>query len=94
MCYVSETEGKIFDRSTYDVGRVTNPKTRPILMTDYKQAINKGFITEMDERIKAELYTFIYNDKMKEEAQIGHHDDGIMADAIGWQMRKTPLAEY
>ena len=94
MCYVAETEGKIFDKSTYDVGRVTNQKTRPILMTDYKQAINKGFIKEMDERIKTELFTFIYNDKMKEEAQIGHHDDGIMADAIGWQMRKTPLAEY
>ena len=40
------------------------------------------------------MHTFIYNEKMKEEAQVGYHDDGIMTDSICWQMRKYPLAEF
>lgn len=31
---------------------------------------------------------------MREEAQVGYHDDGIMSDAIARQMRKSPLGEY
>jgi hypothetical protein len=37
------------------------------------------------------MFTFIYNDKMKEVAQEWCHDDGIMADSICWQMRKYPV---
>jgi hypothetical protein len=40
------------------------------------------------------MFTFIYNDKMKEEAQVGYHDDWIMGEAICLQMRKFPVAEY
>ena len=29
----------------------------------------------MDSRVKAELFTFIYDDKMKEVAQTNYHDD-------------------
>ena len=73
---------------------MTNSRTRPILMNDYKVAINKQYILEQDERIKNEMFTFIYNDKMREEAQIGYHDDGVMTDAICRQMRKNPIPEY
>ena len=38
------------------------------------------------------MYTFIYNEKGKEEAQTGYHDDAIMTDAITWQMRKSPVS--
>ena len=91
MCYVRQTVDKTFDRTTYEAGWVTDPKTRPILMAEYKVAINKGLITEADPRLIKELYTFIYNEKGKEEAQTNYHDDAIMTDAIAWQMRKSPL---
>lgn len=91
MCYVRQTVDKTFDRTTYEAGWVTDPKTRPILMAEYKVAINKGLITEADPRLIKELYTFIYNEKGKEEAQTGYHDDAVMTDAICWQMRKSPL---
>jgi hypothetical protein len=31
---------------------------------------------------------------MREEAQIGYHDDGIMTDAICREMRKFPMSEF
>jgi hypothetical protein len=64
------------------------------MMEEYKIAINKGLIVEADPRLIKEMYTFIYNEKGKEEAQVGYHDDAIMTDAIAWQMRKTPLPMF
>jgi hypothetical protein len=94
LCYVTKTVDKTYDRVTQEAGRVTNQKTRPIALNEYKQAINTGLITEQDPRIIKEMYTFIYNEQMREEAQVGYHDDGVMSDAICRQMRKSPLAEY
>ena len=61
-------------------------------MSEYKMAINNGYIKEADERLIKEMHTFIYNEKGKEEAQTGYHDDAIMTDAICWQMRKSPVS--
>lgn len=94
LCYVTKTVDKTYDRVTQEAGRVTNAKTRPIALNEYKQAINTGLIKEQDERIIREMYTFIYNEQMREEAQIGYHDDGVMSDAIGRQMRKSPLGQF
>ena len=92
LCYVTRTVDKKYDRITQDVWRETTPKTRPILMAEYKVAINEGYITEADPRLIKEMYTFIYNEKGKEEAQTNYHDDAIMTDAICWQMRKSPVS--
>ena len=94
LLFVQNTVDKVYNRLTQEIGWETTPKTRPIIMTDYKQAINKGYITQEDERIVKEMFTFIYNDKMKEEAQVGYHDDGIMTDSIVRHMRNYPLTEF
>lgn len=94
LLYIRNTIDKTYNRPTQEIGWITDWKTRPILMNEYKLAINNWEIIEQDERIKAEMFTFIYNDKMKEEAQVGYHDDWIMSDSICRQMRKFPLAEY
>lgn len=93
LLYTKHTTGNKYDYATKTIGRETNSKTRPILMSEYKEAIRNEYITEVDPRGKKELFTFIYNDRMKEEALPGHHDDWIMADSICWQMRKYPIAE-
>ena len=94
LCYITNTVDRTYDRQTQEIWWITNAKTRPILMEDYKVAINQWFITEVDDRVKKEMHTFIYNEKMKEEAQVGYHDDWIMTDSICRQMRKYPLAEF
>ena len=94
LCFQERTVDNMYNSVTKKVGWETTGRTRPIMMTDYKVAVNNWEIVEQDERIKSEMFTFIYNDKMKEEAQIGYHDDWIMWDAICFQMRKYPVAEY
>lgn len=91
LCYVNRTVDKTHDKITQEAGRVTNQKTRPIALNEYKQAINTGLITEQDPRILKEMHTFIYNEQMREEAQIWYHDDWVMSDAICRQMRKSPI---
>jgi len=94
LLYQRRTVDKKYNTVTQQIGWETNWRTRPIIMTDYKVAIKDWIIKEQDERVKAEMFTFIYNDKMKEEAQEWYHDDWIMWDAICYQMRKYPVAEY
>ena len=94
LLYTRRTIDKRFNTYTQQIGWETNWKTRPVLMNEYKLAIKDWEIKEQDERVRAEMFTFIYNDKMKEEAQIGYHDDWIMTDSICRQMRKFPVAEY
>lgn len=64
----------------------TNTKTRPIMISDYRYAVNQWELTEFDERWKSEAMTFVYNEKNKPEAIQWSHDDFIMADAICLQM--------
>ncbi len=94
MLYNRATTDRKYNRQTSSIGWETNSKTRPILMEEYKEAIRSGYIQEIDPRIKNEMYTLIYNSKMKEVAQEWHHDDGIMTDWICYQARKQPLLEF
>ncbi|HMY80483.1 MAG TPA: hypothetical protein PK048_01405 [Candidatus Absconditabacterales bacterium] len=88
MLYAERTIDKISNQPTRKYGRQTNTKTRPLMINEYEEAIRRGFITQVDERHRTEMYSFIYNEKHKPEAQEGTHDDAIMADAICYQMRK------
>lgn len=94
LCYQRRTVDKRYNTYTQEVGWETTWKTRPIAVSEYKLAIIKWDITEQDERIVKEMFTYIYNDKGREDHQPWYHDDWIMADAICWQMRKYPMAEF
>ena len=91
MLFQTNVVGTVNDHITIQIGWDTNSKTRPILMEDYKEAIKKLYISQVDERLLWELHTFIYDEKMKEVAQEWHHDDAVMTDSICYQMRKFPL---
>lgn len=91
LLYRTTTIETVYNHPTVNLWRVTNWKTRPVIMQEYKVAIRDKLITQQDPRIQSEMFTFIYNEKMKEEAQIWFHDDWIMTDAICLQMRKYPI---
>lgn len=71
----------------------TNTKTRPLLISEYEEAIRLWYINQVDQRLRNELFTFVYNDKKKPEAILGTHDDFIISDAICYQMRKEWIME-
>lgn len=86
--YQEKTIDKLTNRQTKKPWRHTNTKTRPYLISEYEEAIRLWQITQIDERQKWEMYTFVYNEKKKPEAQEWCHDDCIIADAICLQTRK------
>jgi len=81
---------KVTNKPSYQYGWNTNSKTRPLMISEYEEAIRKGFISEISEEQRTELLTFVYNEKNKPEADSTSHDDAIMADSICRQMRKEP----
>lgn len=91
MLYAERTIDKVTNQPTRKIWWQTNTKTRPLMINEYEEAIRRAFITQVDERLRSEMYSFIYNEKHKPEAQQGTHDDAIIADAICYQMRKEQL---
>lgn len=78
-------------KTTQKIGWHTNSKTRPVLLADYISLIKDESITEVDERLRHEMYSFIYNDKNRPEASIWNHDDAIISDAICCLMRNYAI---
>ena len=81
----------VFKRTQYDkmgerfvekIGFNTNVSTRPIMVSRLHEYISKGWLDVVDDRMKFEMNTFIYNDKGKPIAQSKRHDDMIFAYAL------------
>lgn len=89
--YKEKILDEITMRTTDKVWRTTSTKTRPLMISEYEEAIRTGIIKDIDERQESELYTFVYNEKNKAEALEWCHDDMIMADAICYQMRNERI---
>jgi hypothetical protein len=72
------------------LGWQTNELNRKTLFVEGEEALRYGNIKMAieDEDGLAEFIACQYNDKMKEEAPVGMHDDCVLAMLICWQMRK------
>jgi len=66
----------------------TSTQSRELMTREYEEAIRTGQISQVDERLKWEMFGFVYSERKKMEAIEGMHDDAIMSDCICWQMRK------
>jgi hypothetical protein len=86
--YWEKTVDKRTNRKTKKIWRHTNMKTRPLMFSEYEKAVREWLLIEVDERLRAEMYTLIWNDKKKPEAILWEHDDWIIADCICLQMMK------
>jgi putative bacteriophage terminase len=87
LLFKEKTVDKTTNRSTHKLGWNTNGKTRPLLLSDYKSLYTDGLIPNIDEYLRHEMYTFVYNAKKRPEASLGNHDDAVMSDAICCYMR-------
>ena len=76
--------------STY--GWDTNSATRPKMLQDLKDVIEKKALTIYDKQTIAEMYSFVLvqtSTLWKAQAEKGAHDDLVMALAIAWSMYQT-----
>lgn len=72
-------------------GWQTNAKTRPILLSEFRQALQGGLYKANDKELFSECLSFIDNGHGKYEAAPGSYDDRIIAHAIAWQARTKQI---
>lgn len=86
--YREETVDKVTNRRTKKLWWHTNSKTRPLMISEYEEAIRTKTIIEVDKRWVEEMYWFVYNENWRPQAQLWFHDDEIISDCICNQMKK------
>ena len=77
------------EEETLDMGYSTNTATRPVLVGDWKQAIDGKLVTIYDQDVVDQHMAFIVNNLGKPEAAKNRHDDGVISPAICWQLYQT-----
>jgi hypothetical protein len=68
-------------------GWPTTPKTRPILVEEFRQAYANREVHPKSRRLLSEMRTFVKRNG-KAQHQSGCHDDILLGAMIGWEMRK------
>ena len=82
--------------ATPKLGYDTNSATRPVMLSQLKEAIDATLITLYDRPTINELFSFVVvqtSSSWKAQAESGAHDDLIMALAGVWQMYQTETPE-
>ena len=62
-----------------EIGFSTSVSTRPVLLARLHKAISSGALVVNDERMKAEMNSFVYNKVGRPEADRRKHDDMVFA---------------
>lgn len=86
------TYGAIDNPDKRKIGWDTNSATRPKMLADLKEAIDKRLIKLYDKRTVDEMLSFIVvetSTAWKAQAEKGTHDDLVMALAIAWQLQQS-----
>lgn len=85
MEVIDELGNKIRDK----LGWETNSRTRPILISDLNQVVTERKMIIRSREIIGEMKSFVKNSKGKPEAQLGTHDDLVIATGVAYQMYKS-----
>lgn len=88
-----DPSGRQVDTGKY--GWDTNSATRPKMLAELKDAAEGNLLHIYHRQTVNELFSFIVKPSGRAEAEVGAHDDLVMALAGAWQLYQTerPLAE-
>jgi len=90
--FIMPTYGSIDNPQARRLGWDTNTATRPKMLADLKEAIDKRLVKLYDKRTINELFSFIVvqtSTAWKAQAEKGANDDLVMALAIAWQLQQS-----
>jgi hypothetical protein len=73
---------KMAKRWREELGFMTTVATRPVLLSGLHKAVSSDSLQINDERMKAEMNTFVYAKSGKPQADSGKHDDMVFAWAL------------
>jgi len=86
------TYGKLRNDTRRKLGWDTNSATRPKMLADLKDAVDRRLIQIHDYKTIQEMFSFVTvqtSTAWKAQAERGAHDDLIMSLAIAWQLYQT-----
>ena len=86
------TYGSVDNPEAKKLGWDTNTATRPKMLSELKEAIDKRLIKLYDGRTINEMFSFIVvqtSTAWKAQAEKGANDDLVMALAIAWQLQQS-----
>jgi len=90
--FIMPAYGNIDNPEAKKLGWDTNTATRPKMLADLKEAIDKRLIKLYDERTINEMFSFIViqtSTAWKAQAEKGANDDLVMSLAIAWQLQQS-----
>lgn len=70
-----------------EYGYVTNTKTRPVLLSNFRETLHAHVMKPRDKRFATEALNFLAGEKP--EASAGQHDDTVFAHALADQARRA-----
>lgn len=73
---------KIADTVTQKIGWNTNNRTKPLMINKLAEYVRNRWIGIKDKTLIQEMFTYIIEDNGSTNAQVGCHDDTVMACAI------------
>ena len=86
--FVRQVEDNYTGRISSAFGFKTTATTRPVIIAQLVEAMRDGINLINDRVTLEEMLTFVRNEKLRPEAEVGAHDDTIMALAIAWYIRQ------
>lgn len=85
--FVREREDTYTKKPIKAYGFKTTPITRPLILAELQTIIKELIELIIDVDTLAEMLVFIKNERGRPEAQVGYHDDLVMALAIAYYIR-------
>ena len=76
------------DERTKRIGWWTDTKTKPIMIADFGKAVREGVLQINSDQLIDEMFTYVIDDQGSANAEIGCHDDRVVAAMIALQVRK------
>jgi hypothetical protein len=84
--YKQQSHGTLWSAETPKIGWTTSVATRPKMIQDLKECIDKKLLRLYDRPTVTELFSFIISQSGKPQAERNSHDDLVMSLAGAWQL--------
>ena len=79
-------QDEVFETMTSSFGWKTDMRTKPLSIDYLAEAIREGYVIDEDIVFIEEAFSYVRDDRGKTNAEVGAHDDTIMAKAIALQL--------
>lgn len=84
--YHMKSFDKFSEDTTKKIGWNTNQRSKPLMIDKLAEFVREHYLGIFDDALISEMFTYIIEDNGKTNAQVGTHDDLVMAGAIMLQL--------